>query len=343
MIDSAATALQRAADASWFPLDLDVPARSFSFARLDVEALERSTFMDTRLDAAIAQVEAVQADALAAMPAPAAPPAWLLHTSFCGSTLLARALHVPPHQVALKEPLVLRRLGDARHAGRSLGDLCELSARLLSRPWSPGGGVLVKATHAALNVAPDLLAAIPASRAVVLTSSLDDFLVSNLKKSAETQAKIPALAERALQAGTLHLRLPSQAMQPPDLLCAAALQWAGQRDLVMALATRFGEARVRVVDFDALLASPVEVAVACSRWLQLPASEADITARASEVSSRNAKAVSVSYGAGQRAQEAQLVLDRYADAISRARDWANRYLQPALETRLPMTAVEHWT
>jgi hypothetical protein len=336
------TVLQRAADAAWFPLDLNVPERSFSFGRIDAEALERSTFMDTRLDAAIAQVEAVPADALSAFPVPATPPAWLLHTSFCGSTLLARALHVPARQVALKEPLLLRRLGDARHAGRDLGDLCELSARLLSRPWTDGGGVLVKATHAALNVAPDLLAATPASRAVLLTSSLDDFLVSNLKKNADTQAKIPALAERALQAGTLHLRLPPQALQPPDLLCAAALQWAAQRDLVTSLASRFGD-RVRVLDFETLLAAPVDVAVACSRWLRLPACADEVAARAGEVSRSNAKAVSVAYGADQREREAQLVLEHHADLIAHARGWAARFLQPALAAQLPMTAVEHWT
>ncbi len=336
------TVLQRAADAAWFPLDLNVPERSFSFARIDVDALERSTFMDTRLDAAVAQIEAVPADVLAAMPVPA-PPAWLLHTSFCGSTLLARALHVPARQVALKEPLLLRRLGDARHAGRDLGELCELSARLLSRPWTAGGGVLIKATHAALNVAPDLLAATPGSRAVLLTSSLDDFLVSNLKKNADTQAKIPALAERALQAGTLHLRLPPQALQPPDLLCAAALQWAAQRDLVATLASRFGDDRVRVLDFETLLAAPADVAVACSRWLRLPASADEVAARAAEASRSNAKAVSVAYGAGQREREAQLVLAHHAEPIARARGWAARFLQPALAAQLPMTAVEHWT
>src|SRR5688572_9854321 len=195
------------ADAHWFPVDLHVPERRFAFARLDVEALERSTFMDTRLNAQLASLEPVDADRAAALAQPAHAPAWLFHTSFCGSTLLARALHVPPYQVALKEPLVLRRLGDARHAGWDTGDLPSTTARLLARPWNDGGGVLIKATHAALNIAGDLLDASPDSRAVLLTSSLDDFLVSNLKKPADTLAKVPELAERALRAGTLHARL----------------------------------------------------------------------------------------------------------------------------------------
>ena len=183
----------------------------------------------------------------------------------------------------------------------------------------------------------------PASRAVLLTSSLDDFLVSNLKKNADTQAKIPALAERALRAGTLHLRLPPQALQPPDLLCAAALQWAAQRDLVASLASRFGD--------DACACS---ISIHCSphRWTwRSPAragctcrrSADEVAARAAEVSRSNAKAVSVAYGADQREREAQLVLEHHAELIAHARDWAARFLQPALAAQLPMTAVEHWT
>lgn len=330
-----------AGDARWFPVDLHVPERRFGFANLDVDALERSTFLDTRLDAALSSVENVPADALAAVPLPPRPPAWLFHTSFCGSTLLARALHVPDWQVALKEPLVLRRLGDARDAGWDVGELTDLAARLLARPWSNAGGVLVKATHAALNVAHDLLDATPASRAVLLTSSLDDFLVSNLKKPRETLEKVPALAERALRAGSLHRRLPPQALQPPDLLAAVALQWAAQRDVLSALATRFGE-RVRVLDFEDLAREPVEVSLACSRWWGLPAPAEATRARAQQVAQRNAKAVDVAYGADQRAHEALLVQDRHGADLARARAWADRYVLPALEAPLPMTTPGDW-
>lgn len=332
---------ENAGDARWFPVDLHVPERRFAFARLDVDALERSTFMDTRLDASVSSLDNIPADALAALPAPARQPAWLFHTSFCGSTLLARALHVPQWQVALKEPLVLRRLGDARHGGWDLGDLSGLSARLLARPWSDDGAVLVKATHAALNVAHDLLDATPGSRAVLLTSSLDDFLVSNLKKPRETLEKVPALAERALRAGTLHGRLPTQALQPPDLLAAVALQWAAQRDVLSALATNHAD-RVRVLDFADLARDPVGTSLACSRWWRLPAPDDAVRVRATDVAQRNAKAVDVAYGAGQREREARLVQDHHGADLARAHAWAERHVLPAMQSPLPMTAPGEW-
>ena len=337
-----ATPPSRAADARWFPVDLHVPDRHFEMATLDVDVLERSTFLDTRLDAALGSVEQVPAARLAALPSPERPPAWLFHTSFCGSTLLARAVHLPAHQVALKEPLVLRRLGDARHAGWSIDGLCGTTVRLLSRPWSEGGGVLVKATHAALNIAPELLDLSPGSRAVLLTSTLDDFLVSNLKKTAETQAKVPALAERALTAGTLHRRLPANALQPPDVLCAVALQWAAQRDLLASLVRGYGE-RVRVLDFATLADDPEDTVAACARWWRLPAPETAVRERTREVAHRNAKAMSVEYSARQRAQEARMVEERFGAELARAREWAERFVLPFLDAPLPMNPPQEWT
>src|SRR5690348_55364 len=84
-----ATLPVRAPDARWFPVDLHVPERRFDMAMFDVEVLERSTFLDTRLDATLASIEHVPADRFAGLP-PQRAPAWLFHTSFCGSTLLAR-------------------------------------------------------------------------------------------------------------------------------------------------------------------------------------------------------------------------------------------------------------
>ncbi|QGW66106.1 hypothetical protein GOY17_15015 [Lysobacter soli] len=336
-----ATLPVRAPDARWFPVDLHVPERRFDMATLDVEVLERSTFLDTRLDATLASIEHVTADRFAGLPSQRAP-AWLFHTSFCGSTLLARAAHVPDLQVALKEPLVLRRLGDARHSGWSIDGLCDTTVRLLSRPWTPDGSVLVKATHAALNIAPDLLRASPESRAVLLTSTLDDFLVSNIKKTTETQAKVPELAERALSAGTLHQRLPAQALQPPDLLCAVALQWAAQRDLLAGLVRDFGE-RVRVLDFATLADDPENVVVACARWWRMPSPEDALRLRAREVAHRNAKAMSVEYSAEQRAREARMVQERFGAELARARDWAQRFVLPHLGSPLPMQPPRDWT
>ena len=318
------------ADARWFPVDLQVPRREFGFLPIGQDVLERSAFLDTRIQAPLQEAVAVAVESAAQAVMPVAPLAWLFHTSFCCSTLLARVLHLPPWQVVLKEPLVLRRLGDARHAHWPLEGLLEPTVRLLTRPWDPGGAVVVKPTHAALNVAVELLAASPQSRGMILTSSLDDFLVSNLKKTAETQAKTPALAERALQAGSFHARLPPAALAPPDLLSAAALQWAAQRELCVDIMAAVGSHRLRMVDASILLADVPGVAWQCAQWLRLPVPEDRLAARADEVSRRNAKAVEAQYDAHHRAADVRMIQARCGGQIVAARRWFDRTVMPVM-------------
>jgi hypothetical protein len=329
-------------DPGWFPVDLHVPERRLAMLRLDAGVLERSTFLDTRIEAPLADATWVDLDGIA-MPLVEAQPAWLFHTSFCCSTLLARALHLEPRHVVLREPLVLRRLGDARHAGWPVDPLVAPIVSLLSRPWCEGGSVLIKPTHAALNVGRELLAAVPASRALMLTSALDDFLVSNIKKTAETQRKIPELAERALNAGTFGRRCGPAALAPPDLLAAAALQWAAQRELCVDLVESAGISRIRTLDASQLLDDPVATSVAVAAWLGYPDTAA-VAAHASDVARRNAKAPTVAYGPAERERDARALKTRHGPALAAAIAWFERHVAPNMRDaalRFPELAPLH--
>lgn len=298
---------------------------------IGAEVLDRSAFLDSRIEAPLREASSVAVDVVAQAALPeAAPLAWLFHTSFCCSTLLARMLHVPPCQVVLKEPLVLRRLGDARHAGWPLDGLVDPSVRLLSRPWHPCPAVVIKPTHAALNIAVELLDASPGSRGVILTSSLEDFLISNLKKTPETLAKVPALAERALQAGSFHARLPADALAPPDLLAAVALQWAAQRELCTDIATAVGPQRLRFLDAAALLDDVQATAWQCVQWLRLPVPRALLVPRVAESSQRHAKARAAPYDPGDRAADARLIRARFGSEIAAVMRWFDRLVMPAM-------------
>jgi hypothetical protein len=313
-------------DPAWFPVDLHVPERRVAMLRIDAGVLERSTFLDTRIEAPLAEATWIGLDGLAT-PTVETPPGWLFHTSFCCSTLLARALHVEPRHVVLREPLVLRRLGDARHAGWPIESLVAPVVSLLSRPSSGDGSVVIKPTHAALNVGRELLAAAPASRALMLTSALDDFLVSNIKKTAETQRKIPELAERALNAGTFGRRCGPAALAPPDLLAAAALQWAAQRELCVDLVVCAGISRIRTLDAAQLLDDPVSTSVGVAAWLGYRDAPA-VSAHAADVARRNAKAPTVAYGPAERERDARALRTRHGPALAAAIAWFERHVAP---------------
>lgn len=314
-------------EAACFPVDIHVPNRTVDFLDIAPEVLERSAFLDNRIDAPLHEARTVELDRFARI----APPqriGWLFHTSFCCSTLLARALHVAPRQTVLKEPLVLRRLGDARRGGWPVEEWLAPIAGLLGRPWAAQGAVIVKPTHAALNVAIDLMDVTPASHAVLLSSSLEDFLVSNLKKSQETRNKIPELAERALTVTTLGPRLPAQALAPPHLLAAAVLQWAGQRELGAALVSRFGTGRVRTLEDSTLLRDVPETAVKVARWLGSTVDDESVRRRARCVADTHAKETSLAYDATRRAAEAQQVREHYGTLVDESLRWAERWVLP---------------
>lgn len=317
--------------AACFPVDIHIPNRTVDFLDIDEAVLERSTFLDNRIDAPLGDARTVALDALSSAPMPSRI-GWLFHTSFCCSTLLARALHVPGRQVVLKEPLVLRRLGDARRAGWPVDEWIAPMAGLLGRAWSAQGSVVVKPTHAALNVAADLIHATPTSHALVLSSSLEDFLVSNLKKTTETLQKIPELAERALSATSLGPRLPAQALAPPHLLAAAVLQWAGQRELCAALVARFGTSRIRTLEAERLLADVPDSTVRVARWLGSTVDDEAHRRRARCVAGANAKATSLPYDAARRAEEAATVRERNAFVIDESLQWAHRWVLPFMSS-----------
>jgi hypothetical protein len=311
-----------------FPVDLDVARGALHFLPIDEGVLERSLFLDNRIDAPLDRATAVP---LATIAAPATPaPAFLLHTSFCCSTLLARILHVPPHVVALKEPLVLRRLADARVAGRPIDRTITPVTRLLARPWASGARVLIKPTHAALNVARDLLTVDPGSRGIVLYGSLADFIVSNCKKAPETQQKVPQLVDRALAASSYRQRLPGEAFQPRTFYQLVAVQWCAQLAVVRELFDSLEGARLVALREAELLDDLEGASQRAARHLELPLAPELVRARVAAVGNQHAKAPGVPYGPAKRAEEAKLVRSMFGAEIDDALRFAERYLLPAL-------------
>lgn len=330
-------------DPSWYPADLDVRGDRVAMLRIDPRVIAESTFMDTRIAADLQQSVAVGAAAVPKDVADVPPVAWLFHTSFCCSTLLAKAMHDHPQTVVYREPLVLRRLADARHEGVALAHWPETCTRLLARPWAPGGRVIIKPTHASLNIALALMMAAPGSRAIVLTSSLQDFLVSNIKKTAETQARIPLLVEMALTAGEFHRRLPSQALSPPSLIAAAGLQWAAQRELLLDIAEQVGAARMAVLDAEAFLADVHGSVGRAHAWWGLSADSERLANRLADVTRRHAKLDSREYGPQARAQEVELISRMHAPTLQEANDWMQRHVLPAMRQNAIDLAAGRWS
>src|SRR5690349_12255151 len=101
----------RADDPRHYVADYDAAADAFLAVDVDEALLARAPFLDRRLE--VDWNGALRVDAAAVAAPDVAPPAFVFHTAFCCSTLLARALDAPPRVVALKEPLALMSLSQA--------------------------------------------------------------------------------------------------------------------------------------------------------------------------------------------------------------------------------------
>ena len=318
-------------DARLFPADLDVPRGNVHLLRIDEGVIERSVFLDSRIDAPLASSIAIPVERVAAAVSGQAPPtSFLFHTSFCCSTLLARILHVPPSVVALKEPMALRRMADSRLDGVDIASWAAVVLPLLSRPWANGGRVLIKPTHAALNIAREILAAAPDAPGIVLYGSLEDFLVSNSKKPPDTQAKVPQLVDRALSASSYVQRLPREAFEPRSFHQLVALQWCAQFAVVRELFGSLEGTRLVALRESDLLADLEGVSRRAAAHLKLPLDDAQVSARVRDAGSEHAKAPGVRYGADKRAEEAKLVRSMFGRDIDEALRFAERHLVPAL-------------
>ena len=325
---TAAQAVVDIADPRWFPVDLDPVTPRFAMLRIHEGHVTEPAFMDNRLGVDFTEAVPVPLPALPELPVPPRA-AWLFHTSFCCSTLLARALQDTPACMVYREPLVLRRLSDARDHGTAVAQWMTPTTRLLFRPWREDGAVVVKPTHAALNIAADLLAATPGSRAVALLSSLDDFLVSNIKKTPETHAKVPTLVERAVAAGSLRHRLAGRAIEPPSLLAAVALQWVAQRELLVDIDAG-APGRLLFMDAARILSDLAGAARTCLDWWGLPVDLDALRARAQAVAGINAKQTTAAYSARQREDEAAQLARMFARELDEARAWFECEILPVI-------------
>ncbi|HET9482557.1 MAG TPA: hypothetical protein VFO79_01260, partial [Xanthomonadales bacterium] len=243
------------ADAGAFPFDYDDARDEWLVMRLGLDQVGAAAFLDQRMG--VDRDDAVRvADADVRLPEPWRPPgAFLFHTAFCGSTLLARALHAPPGAVALKEPVVLTTLTRLSLSGSArLDELLRRTLALLGRPWAPGGAVLVKPTNLVNRLMPRILAQAPQARAVLLYASLREFLLSCFKKLPQAEVAVRWMAQVLIRDTQLQRRLGLRGDESYNLVEACVLTYYAQLEMYAdALEADRGD-RLRTLDMREMLA-----------------------------------------------------------------------------------------
>ncbi len=228
------------------------------FVRMDRAAYRRSIFLDNRIGPAAPGAIRVPVAALAGDFGAPAPTAWIFHVAHCGSTLLARALGELSGGLVLREPLALRQVALSPDPAR-----LALVLRMLGKRYPGGGPTLVKANVPVNFILPEIAAADPDARVIMLHFGLRDYLPAILRSDNHRQWLRGVTAQLAGHLGDLS-RLS-------DAERAAALWLAQARHFAHALGVM---PNARTLDAERFFAEPTEALAAAATHLDIDADDA---------------------------------------------------------------------
>ena len=317
-------AMTLATDPAWFPDALDASKGVIRFSRMTRDALSAEAFLDQRKNKSVTAWADCRVDDIAPHVPKSPAPAFVYHSAFCGSTLLARALDVPGAVLSLKEPNILldlvnaRRVSPALQTGNRFDEIAGTILALLARPRANGERVLIKPTNSVSPLAAYTNA--QGMKAIFLYGDLRDFLISLLKKGEPARAFIRQQYNIfALDRTGLSQIEPRQAMSFTDLQ-VAALVWRHQLEEFERLLKPSPNAAS--LNFERLTASPGAVLRAAVSHLSLPLSEGQIeNAARGPVFQTHAKFAGEQYDAQKRKAENEAIGSQFNSELKLIEDW----------------------
>jgi hypothetical protein len=318
-------------DPGFMVFDFSPDLRQTKFLVVAEAMLDESPFIDIRFEPlAQAQfwVETRQLFELEGLHDIERPrPAFIFHHAFVCSTLVARCLAQSEAFFSLKEPWILRRLADVKRAGTPGAEWNEAFVkylRLLCRSFRSGRIPVIKATNVANNLLPDVLRLMPEQPVLFLYSDLESFLVSNLKKAADTQRKMPGLAQAFLTDGDFARQFPQLADSSNlSLPQVCALVWLLSLHNFRQAAGGSINPRVATLDAQDFLDDPEATLGRLSRHFghRPDAGELQRMTGARTIGT-HAKEPSRAYGREQRRAEMDEIRSRHRREIADAMAWA---------------------
>lgn len=314
-----------ALDPEWLPHTYDVEGTHLTSvfvprpSRAELMFLSDEHFAEN-FEKATFPVADVAAEASAAS---RAPMHFIFHTSFCCSTLLAKALDVPGVSAALKEPDVLINLANRliRSDDPANRQRLELVLRLLERPPAAGETVIVKPTNFANRLLEPTMTLRPEARAILLYSDVETFIRSLLKRGMWGRITARKLFNQlAGWSPLVSAHSVAEVLEYTDVQIAA-LAWLAQIHHFDAMARRFGDC-VSVLDSGALLADPAAALKKAQALFGLDLSETDAEKiAAGPVFSKHSKFSERDYSATARERDHNAVNEAHADELSMVLQW----------------------
>lgn len=331
--DAKATATDLLADPRYYLFDTLPEQGTTRFLVTNERELAAATFADIRYEPKATDDVLISTQELVSLfganPVERPNIGFVFHHAFVCSTLLARSLNEIQAFISLKEPWILRRLADLKrqHAGTIPAEHWKMMVStyvdLLAKQYKTGGSLIVKATNVANNLLYDVFCYWPERPVLYMHSDIQAFLITNLKKNAETQAKMPGLLADFLKDSDLHTNFGELQMPPTrSLLQTCALIWVANIHTLKVAAEKYDADQLRCLDMQTLLARPEAVMSSVSKHFGHEPGEHDMVRMTSkDIMGKNAKDKRQNYDSATKSQEDQRVLTAHRDEIEAVVEW----------------------
>ncbi|MBT3833700.1 MAG: hypothetical protein HN900_23720 [Gammaproteobacteria bacterium] len=201
--------------------------------------------------------------------------------------------------------------------------------QLLAKNYLSGRIPVIKATNVANNLLVDVLRYMPNSKVLYLYSDLESFLISNMKKTTETQEKMAGLLAGFLRDSDFGKKYPAYInVSQLSFLQICSLIWVVNLHGLQRAIQEVGAANVRTLEMAVLLSDLPNTLSDVSRYFGHQSNAQEIRGMMDhEVVGRHAKDQSQLFDVTLRDREALTILDRFGPEVERAKQW----IQPLVE------------
>nr|WP_294848555.1 hypothetical protein [uncultured Sphingomonas sp.] len=338
MVSNAApTNAEIIADGRWLAHRYDEQGDNILFRLVDREHHDRITFLTDRELGEAAEVRMPRSEALGLVRQRQLSPArYIIHSAFCCSTLLSRALDVPGSVTSYKEPQILNdvvglqlRGGDPRQVAAAM----DVALALLDRPLSNGEAVVVKPSNLINPLLPLQMKMRPSGRMLLLHAPLPDYLGSIARKEIEGRAWVRELMWKFINLGMARrFGYSDEDLYRHSDLQVAALGWLAQQALFADLAREHGET-VTSLSSEQLTGQTTAAVAALVAHFDLPVSAEQVAA--SDAFTRHSKS-GERFDGDMRRKERDQGHDRHARELAIVQTWAGQVANHAgIQSALP--------
>lgn len=308
----------RFATPDWFPTSLDQEG-NVTFVQMTRDTFRQSAFHHEAVVRAGDQTLKIPMSELGALK-PSVPSHFILHTSFCGSTLLARYLQDLPRCFVLREPRLLTQLSVLPYTNSWLGWFTT-SLNLLGRVYPSDAATIIKLHEFCNWMGGPILDRDPRTKMVFLYNPLRTHLLQTLKDERRTgiykhvtgypMALVPALA--AAIAGELS-----------EAQCAATT-WLLNAHLCGRLLARPDANRVLVMDGQCVISDPQRAVLSVAEHFGVADDDARAVLARLRPSTSHAKSTrGKAYDAALLAADLASAERRCGEEVEAAIAWANQ-------------------